>query len=222
MKKFFCAAFFIFCVSAPCAAGLAHEFFMAVRAGNEATVKKMLRKSKELVFLADEEGRTPFLAAVEDKNVSMAYLLAEYWSRLTVLSDKGNAVHIAVLNEDSAMVKMLVHVAAREDPQLAQRLVNAPRATKGKGQWAGADLNTPLHLAAQKCNRDIYQYLISRGAEPDRRNAAWETPQQILARCPAPSKSAVKTTKSARAKTHGRQNNASSSPQQRSRKVTYK
>lgn len=187
MKRFLCLVFLFLFALPLCRAGLYHQFFTAVRRGDQATVKKMMRKNKEMVFLSDPDGTTPFLAAVETKNVSMAFLLADHWSRLWASNGEGNALHIAAANEDGPMIKMILRMVETEGSAASKQMVNARRVQKRAARLP-ADLNTPLHVAAQTCNRVIYRYLTQHGADPSIPNAALETPAQILARCPKETK----------------------------------
>ena len=183
MKTLLLAVLFLLMSVFPCMAGNTAEFFAAVRSGNSVKVKKMLAKDKALVFVADKNGMTPFLVAVKMKNLKMVSLLADCFSRLGDTAAPGGAMHIAVSNNDEAMVRLLVRLAAEEDPAFPKQLINMPRQ---KSNSALNDRNTPLHLAAQKCNFRIYNYLLQYGASPLMRNARGQTPKQIINACPKP------------------------------------
>lgn len=178
-----------------CWAGAANPIFSAVRSGDRDEVERLISKDKTLVFATDERGMTPFLTAVESQDVEMAYLLADYFSRLGDSGAPGNAMHIAVNNEDEPMLRLLLRLTAAEDPDLPKYLLNMPRQQeKAAPRCESNDRNTPLHLAAQKCNFKIYKYLLANGANPLARNAAGKTPKQLLDACPKPvSKPAGKT-----------------------------
>ena len=165
------------------AAGDVESFFAAVRSGNSQRVEEMLAKDKILVFSTDKQGLTPFLVAVQTRNLKMTSLLADYFARLGNTAAPGNAFHIAVSNEDEPMVRLLVRLTSEEDSNMPQYLINMPRQ---RNNSALADKNTPLHLAAQKCNFRIYQYLVKNGANPNVRNSIGKTPKQIISACPKP------------------------------------
>ncbi len=183
MKPFCLTFLFLFLSVAPVQAGNAEAFFSAVRNGNSKRVEEMVAKDKTLVFTVDKRGMTPFLVAVETRNLKMVSLLSEYFSRLGNTAAPGNALHIAVTNDDEPMVRLLVQLTSEEDSELPKYLINMPRQ---KNNSAVNDRNTPLHLAAKRCNFSIYQYLLKNGANPDMRNAMGKTPKQLLSVCPKP------------------------------------
>ena len=165
------------------AASATEEMFWAVQNGNRSAVKRLLAQDKTLVYGQDAQGMTPFLIAVQNGDLDMAVLLADAFSRLDTDCPLGNAVHIAVLNEDAAMLRVLFQLCDEEDPDLATLMLNMRRhwgAPKSKTN----DGNTPLHLAALKCHRPMYQFLVANGANPTVRNNKGKTPAQLLTACP--------------------------------------
>ena len=183
MKTFTFLAVLGLFAPALCWAGPNEEIFAAVRSGNRTEVKRLVSKNKTLVFATDKRGMTPFLRAVEAKDLDMAYLLADYFSRLTDSGASGNAMHIAVNNEDEPMIKLLFRLAAEEDPGLPKQLINMPRSREDDTSLTSSDRNTPLHVAANKCNARIYKYLVANGANPDVVNSYGQTPRQIMISC---------------------------------------
>ena len=163
-------------------------FFAAVRAGRSDRVEQMIAKDKMLVFTTNRQGLTPFLIAVENRDVKMAALLADYFARLNDTAGPGNAFHIAAANNDDAMVRLLLQLMNEEDPALPRHMLNMPRLPTNS---ATNDRNTPLHLAAQNCNRPLYRLLVANGAQPGLRNAAGKTPAQLLQACPPEKKAAA-------------------------------
>lgn len=166
-----------------CHAGPSEEIFAAVRNGNRTEVKRLVSKDKTLVFATDKRGMTPFLTAVEAKDLDMAYLLADYFSRLGDSAAPGNAMHIAVNNEDEPMIKLLFRLTAAEDPKLPKYLINMPRSREDATSMTSNDRNTPLHVAAKKCNVRIYKFLVANGANPDAANSYGQTPRNIMISC---------------------------------------
>lgn len=169
--------------AAVCYAGPNEEIFAAVRSGNRTEVKRLVSKNKTLVFATDKRGMTPFLTAVEAKDLDMAYLLSDYFSRLGDSAAPGNAMHIAVNNEDEPMIKLLFRLTSEEDPELPKQLINMPRSREDEISITSSDRNTPLHIAAKKCNARIYKYLVANGANPDAFNSYNQTPRSIMAAC---------------------------------------
>lgn len=161
----------------------AQEMFAAVNNGNRAAVKRLLAQDKTLVYIQDRQGMTPFLIAVQNGDLDMTVLLADAFSRLDVDAPAGNAMHLAVLNEDAAMLRVLLQLCDEEDPELAVFMLNMRRHGGGPKSPTN-DGNTPLHLAALKCHRPMYQFLVANGAKPTVRNSRGKTPAQLLKSCP--------------------------------------
>ena len=183
MKTFLLIGLFLLLSVSSGLANEVNEFFAAVRNGNSQRVEEMLSKNKILVFTADKRGMTTFLVAVETRNLKMVSLLADSFSRLGNIAQPGNALHIAVSNDDEPMVRLLVRLSSEEDPALTKRLLNMRR--RGDKEEIN-DRNTPLHLAALKCNFRVYNYLLEHGANPTLPNSKGKTPKQIISACPKP------------------------------------
>ena len=102
-------------------------FFAVVRSGDTDKAEEMLRADKTLVFVEEPDGTTAFLAAVKNKDVKMARLLADSFSRLDVRTNGGNALHLAVSNNDEEMLRMLFAFMDEVEPELFESLANEPR-----------------------------------------------------------------------------------------------
>lgn len=166
------------------------SFFAVVRSGDTDKAEEMIRADKTLVFVEEPGGMTAFLAAVKNKDVKMAQLLADSFSRLDVRTAEGNAVHLAVINNDEAMLRMLFAFMDEVEPDLFEYLVNAPR---GGRTSPASDRNTPLHLAALNCNRAIYDFLVQHGASEKALNRRRQTPKRLLSLCKkVPNKGALR------------------------------
>lgn len=159
------------------------QFWQAVLSNNTEKAKKLIRREKSLVFISNQAGRTGYLLAVEKGNKKMAWFLAESFSHTQAKCERGNALHIAVENKDFSMLKLAMKAAQVQDEDLLPRLINTPRATAKRGQMA-ADMNTPLHLAALNCERQMYRYLVQFGGNEKAINAKLQTPPELLKACP--------------------------------------
>ena len=155
-------------------------FFAVVRAGDTDKTEEMLRADKTLVFVEEPDGTTAFLAAVKNKDVKMARLLADSFSRLDVRTNGGNALHLAVSNNDEEMLRMLFFFFFEVEPELFESLANEPR---GSRISPASDRNTPLHLAALNCNRAIYGFLAAHGANKTILNRRRQTPKRLFSFC---------------------------------------
>ena len=151
-----------------------------VRAGDTDKAEEMLRADKTLVFVEEPDGTTAFLAAVKNKDVKMARLLADSFSRLDVRTNGGNALHLAVSNNDEEMLRMLFAFMDEVEPELFESLANEPR---GSRISPASDRNTPLHLAALNCNRAIYGFLAAHGANEKILNRRRQTPRYLVTSC---------------------------------------
>nr|QGT50772.1 hypothetical protein Elusimicrob2101_0350 [uncultured Elusimicrobia bacterium] len=158
------------------------DFFAAVRSGDRAQVKTLLRKNQKLAQTTDKKGQTPFLVAVTQKDLQMVYVLAPF-SVLSAAGPRGNAFHIAAQNEDEPMLKLLMQITSERNKALPQKMLNAPRNREDETSLTSSDGNTPLHVAAKKCNTRIYNYFASNGADDTLENEYGQTPQKILTAC---------------------------------------
>ena len=165
------------------------SFFAVVRSGDTERAEEMLRADKTLVFVEEPGGMTAFLAAVKNRDVKMAQLLAESFSRLDVRTAEGNALHLAAANNDEPMLRMLFAFMDEVEPDLFEHLANAPR---GSRTSPASDRNTPLHLAALNCNRAIYDFLSAHGANEKALNRRRQTPRRLLSLCKQPAAPAAK------------------------------
>lgn len=183
MKKYSLATVCVFFCAAAYAAVAAMDIFSAVNGGNVAAVRQMLGKNPRLVLEVNGKGLTPFLLAVQKKDLDMAYLLIKSSARLTARCGKGNALHIAVANQDEPMIKLILKEAAAKDPTLPERLVNHQRNLYDASSLTSDDGNTPLHVAAKRCDRRIYNYLLAYGADDSLSNKMDKTPSEIIVSC---------------------------------------
>ena len=159
------------------------DIFTAAANGNEELAKKVLASNKAAVFKKNKAGETPLLVAVENGQIAMVDLLWDNAARLfEAAPNKGNVFHIAVENQDMDMLKHLVTLA-RQEGRLAMML-------EYKAQKPGVSLtlSTPIGFAAQACNKEIYDYLISIGAKPGtittKPNAlGYQTPADVMQQC---------------------------------------
>lgn len=159
------------------------DIFTAAASGNEELAKKVLASNKAAVFKKNKAGETPLLVAVENGQIAMVDLLWDNAARLfEAAPNKGNVFHIAVENQDMEMLKHLVTLA-RQEGRLAMML-------EYKAQKPGVSLtlSTPIGFAAQACNKEIYDYLISIGAKPGtittKPNAlGYQTPADVMQQC---------------------------------------
>lgn len=163
--------------------GTEDEFFKAVKQSDQTSVLRHLNKNPKLVLAMDEHSMTPFLLAVSKKDREMVNLLAQKSSRLTARGEKGNAFHIAAANQDEPMIKLLTRLAQAKDANLPRNMLNHQRNVYVSTSYYSNDGNSPLHVAAQKCNRRIYNYFVSLGADESVQNSLQKTPREIMVNC---------------------------------------
>ncbi len=180
MRKFLLLALLVMSALIARAGVSGAAFFAVVRSGDTDRAEEMLRADKTLVFVEEPDGTTAFLAAVKNKDVKMARLLADSFSRLDVRTNGGNALHLAVSNNDEEMLRMLFAFMDEVEPELFESLVNEPR---GSRISPASDRNTPLHLAALNCNRAIYGFLAAHGANEKILNRRRQTPRYLVTSC---------------------------------------
>ena len=180
MRKFLLLALLVMSAALARAEVSGAAFFAVVRSGDIDRAEEMLRADKTLVFVEESDGTTAFLAAVKNKDVKMARLLADSFSRLDVRTNGGNALHLAVSNNDEEMLRMLFAFMDEVEPELFESLANEPR---GNRISPDSDRNTPLHLAALNCNPRIYRFLAAHGANETILNRRRQTPKRLFSFC---------------------------------------
>lgn len=183
MKKYILLGLLLSGYTLAVCAPAANDIFTLVKRSDRAGVQRLLAKKPRLVLETNPKGQTPLLLAVQQKDLDMAYLLIKSSARLTARADKGNALHIAVANQDEPMIKMLLKEAAAKDASLPARLINHQRSLYSPSSLTSEDGNTPLHLAAQRCNKRIYNYLKSLGGDDSLTNAMNKTPAESMENC---------------------------------------
>ncbi len=183
MKKYILFSVLIGCYTLAFCAVSANDIFTLIKRSDRAGVQRVLAKNPRLVLETNPKGQTPLLLAVQQKDLDMAYLLIKSSARLTARADKGNVLHIAVANQDEPMIKMLLKEAAAKDASLPARLINHQRSLYNPSSLTSEDGNTPLHLAAQHCNKRIYNYLKSLGGDDSLSNSMNKTPSESMENC---------------------------------------
>ena len=159
------------------------DIFTAATNNNKALAEKVIAQNKAVVFNKNSSGQTPFLVAVESGHIEMVDFLLDKESRLFESSGKGNAFHIAVKTGNIEMLKHLVG-KARAAGSLANMLEYKVVPARGKLPV------TPLYFAAQACNKEIYDYLVSLGAREgaiskDAVALGFESPAYLMSQCKA-------------------------------------
>lgn len=160
-----------------------NDIFTAAANNNKPLAEKVLEQNKAVIFNKNSAGQTPFLVAVDSGHIEMANFLLEKGSRLFESSGKGNALHIAVRNGNIEMLKNLV-AKSRAAGNLASMLEYKVPPAKGKIPVS------PIYFAAQACNKEIYDYLVSLGAKEGTISKeavamGFESPAYLMSQCKA-------------------------------------
>lgn len=159
------------------------DLLTAAATGDKDLALRVLDENKAAVFKKNKAGDTPLLLAVENGHTEIIDLLIDRGARLFEASGKGNVFHIAVNRQDKPLLEHLVKLA-RDDGRLSMMLEY--RAVPAGGRQA----MTPIGFAALKCDREIYNYLLSVGARPGNRTTTpnmlgYKTPADLMAECKA-------------------------------------
>lgn len=135
------------------------NIFKTIASGDTALLTKLIRSNKAAVFEKDKAtGFTPIHAAVKARQLQMVQILANNMANITDLSREGSVFHLAVKQQDIEMLQLLARLA-KADNSLS-RLLESKVAAPNK------QMMTPLGFAALNCNKEIYDYLVSIGANP--------------------------------------------------------
>lgn len=158
-----------------------------VRTGNEHALKNAVKKDKRLMLATDKYGNTLIItAAIYGKNALIKYLDSQWpnWNRSNMYGE--NALHAAIRFKHPGTAKLIVSLAAQDPDTALKEFISLPERTQRQ---------TPLHLAAQSCDRDLYAFLVSWGADDKKPNAQRHSAAKILARCPAEKKTGQNSAK---------------------------
>lgn len=159
------------------------DIFKAAQTGDVELARRVIAQSKGVVFDKNKEGDTPLLVAVANGHADVVDYLLMSSARLFEASPKGNVFHVAVQAQNLDMLKHVVQLA-RQEGRLAMML-------EYKATLAGQKQPlTPLGLAAARCDKEAYDYLVSVGAKPGVHAASanilgYTSPVDMMAQCKA-------------------------------------
>lgn len=159
-----------------------NDIFNAIEKNDVEKFRKVLDAFGPTVILKkDDNQMTVFLRAVEKGNTEIADIALENGALIFDSSPKGNALHIAVKEQDREMLKHLIS-KAREEGNLAmmleyKSLVKGIKIVSALGTLVPI---TPLGVAGFQCDLETYNYLVSIGAKP---GVGANSPSDLLAKC---------------------------------------
>ncbi|XP_078695295.1 ankyrin-1-like [Branchiostoma floridae x Branchiostoma belcheri] len=136
------------------------ELCSAARAGDEETVKKLLKQGVDVNCKDDWTGNTPLHYAALGGQVGVAELLLKAGARVRVDSRDGienTPLHYAAFGEHVGVADLLLKAGSQVDS----------RDVFG---------NTPLHIAAKGGQVDVAELLLKAGAQADSRDRIENTP----------------------------------------------
>jgi ankyrin repeat protein len=143
-------------------AGAYDDFFQAVKANDDITVKALLKRDFDPNTIESTRGDCGLIIAVRDNATRVFPLL---------LNAKGINVDQPAQNGDTALM-----VAAFKANKTAVKALLDKGATVNRNGW------TPLHYAAASGNNEIVQMLLDRSAELDALSPNGTTPIMMAAR----------------------------------------
>ncbi len=152
------------------------RIFTCARQGLLSCLKEEIKKDKYNQFLLDTNRNSLLVVAASHGQNKALQFLADEWPKWFLCNKQGrNALHMAIIAKHYDTAKLVVYLVDEDTDADIKRFINTPD-TK--------ELATPLHWAAYRCQRDLYQFLINYGANPKARDNEFRTPQEILAACP--------------------------------------
>jgi ankyrin repeat protein len=159
MPAFFCAAFLLFALSAP-----ADEIHDAVRSGDLAKVKALLKSHAEWLNSPDQNQKTPLHLALESGHIDMARYLIEQGADIN-LKDKDKATP-------------LYNAAYLGNLEILDLLLKKGASSINEGNFRG---QTPLHFACEKGHPEVATLLLDAGANIEAKDMLGRTPLMITA-----------------------------------------
>lgn len=159
-----------------------------IRSGSTEEVKATVRKDKSAIFVTDAYGNTLFiLAARYGHNAILSFLNDEWaqWARANRYGE--NALHAAIRYQHPSTAALVVSLAEKDPDLEFDAFINRKDLV---------NFSTPLHLAAQNCDRQLYDLLVQHGANPKLLNKNRQTPSAMLKTCPPPEKESATNTPS--------------------------
>lgn len=152
------------------------RIIICAKQGLLSCLKEEIKKDKSSQFLLDKNNNTLLiLAAANGHNTSLRFL-ADQWPKWALTNNQGrNALHMAIIGKHYDTAKLVVHLVEEDWDSDLKRFINIPDIK---------DLASPLHWAAYRCERDLYQFLLDYGANPKAWDKNSNTPEEILQACP--------------------------------------
>lgn len=161
------------------------EIIICAKAADLDCIKRNVKKDKSSLFADDAQGNTVLILAAAKGSNAIISFVANQWPEWRPNKNGVNPLHAAIAANHPDTAKIIISYA-KGDPDL-----NFEHFINTKDLQNGA---TPLHLAAARCNRQLYAYLIKQGAKTDITDFSGRTPQDVLARCPNTPKAAKQKT----------------------------
>ena len=139
-------------------------------------LKEEIKKDKHTQFTLDDNNNTLLVLAAANGHNQALRFLSDEWPKWFIANKQGrNALHMAIISNHYDTAQLVVHLVDEDWDSDIKRFVNVADVK---------ELATPLHWAAYRCQRDLYQFLVEYGANPKARDKEFRTPEDILAACP--------------------------------------
>lgn len=153
-----------------------------IRTGNKDALQQAAKRDKMILLSTDKYGNTLMMAAVLYGQPAMIKYLNDVYPAWEKQNQYGeNAFHLAARYNRIAEAKLIASLAAKDDTLDFDQFINRRNFNAQQ---------TPLHLSALNCNRELYDFLREWGASDTLTDAGKQSPADLLAKCPPPEKTA--------------------------------
>jgi ankyrin repeat protein len=168
---------------------MSQQMEQAVRTNNTNIIIDLINQGFFINSSVNRESNRALHIAAETCNVRTIQTLLNNGANINALNAWGDSpLSIASSSENCVQATSLLRSNQEKQMQMRNAVdqdnVAAVKSLLDSGVSFGIGLddqgNTPLHLATERCNEDVYNFLVGQGAKPELRNIWGDSPKSLL------------------------------------------